>query len=166
MNAPQDPEAVVLVEDREPQPVLSIRAGARVAELAEAQGERLRELRSSMQRRGLPPAGPPFVRYHTFGEEETDLETGIPVAEAAAGDGRVAASELPGGAAIVTWHIGAHDRLGEAYGRLEAWLKEHGREAAGAGWEIYWWIDPAAEPDPAAWPPPPEWRTELIQPLA
>jgi effector-binding domain-containing protein len=162
----QDPEAVVFSEDREPQPVLSIRANVTLAELAQAQGERLSELWRSMQARGLAPIGPPFVRYHTFGETETDVEVGVPVAEGATGKGRTEAGTLPGGAAIITWHLGAHDRLGDAYGRLNAWLEEHGREAAGPAWEIYWWIDMSTEPDPSSWPAPTQWRTELVQPVA
>jgi effector-binding domain-containing protein len=161
-----DPEAVVLVEDRNPVPALSIRGNVAVAQLAEAQGERLRELWQSLQSQGLSPAGPPFVRYHTFGETETDVEVGVPVEDGAAGEGRIAACELPGGAWVTTWHLGPHDSLDEAYGRLAAWLKEHGREAAGAAWEVYWWIDPNRELDPSAWPSAAEWRTELVQPIA
>src|SRR5687767_7315616 len=131
MMEPEKPESVV-IEERTPQPVLSIRRNVRVAQLTEAQSESLRELWSSMQRRGVTPAGPPFVRYHTFVETETDLEVGIPVVEAASDEGRITPGELPGGAAVTTWHLGAHDRLGDAYGRLGAWLKEHEREAAGA----------------------------------
>ena len=87
------------------------------------------------------------------------------VGRAARHTAKVAAGQLPGGAAINTWHYGSHDRLGEAYKRLEAWLEEHDRAPAGAAWEVYWWIDPTAEPDPATWPPPDEWRAELVQPL-
>jgi effector-binding domain-containing protein len=162
----ENAEVVVLPEDRKPQPVLSIRATVRVDEIAERHGESLRELWRSTQARGVAAAGPPFVRYHTFGETETDVEVGIPVTQAVVGEGRIAAGELPGGAAISTWHIGSHDRLGEAYARLVAWLREHGRKPNGAAWEVYWWIDPGADPDPASWPPPADWRCELIQPLA
>jgi effector-binding domain-containing protein len=161
-----DSEAVVLVEDREPLPVISIRETVAIAELAGAQGERLRELWQSLQSRGLAAVGPPFVRYHTFGEAETDVEVGVPVHEGTAGEGRITAGELPGGPAITTWHLGAHDRLGDAYARLGAWLEEHEREADGGAWEVYWWIDPSEEPDPSRWPAPSEWRTELVQPLA
>jgi effector-binding domain-containing protein len=167
MNDPQqDPEAVLFVGDREPQLVLSIRANVPVAELPQAQGERLGELWHSMQARGLVPARPPFVRYHTFGETETDVEVGVPVSKGAAGDGRIEAGELPGGPAITTWHLGAHDSLGDAYDRLNAWLEEHDREAAGPAWEVYWWIDASQEPDPSSWPAPAEWRTEVVQPIA
>lgn len=166
MRPRQAPQAVVLVEDRDPLPVLSIRDNVAITHLAESQGERLRELWQSLQSRGLGPVGPPFVRYHTFGETETDVEVGVPVNDGVAGDGRIAAGELPGGAAITTWHLGAHDGLGEAYGRLAAWLKDHDREASGAAWEVYGWIDPNQKLDPATWPAPAEWRTELIQPIA
>jgi effector-binding domain-containing protein len=164
VDAGQTPEALV-VEERESQPVLSIRRTVELAHLSEAQGESLRELWGSILRRGVEPAGPPFVRYHTFGETETDLEVGIPVVEASSGEGQVAAGELPSGAAVTTWHLGSHDGLGDAYARLDAWLKEHEREADGAAWEVYTWIDPGLEPNPSAWPPPAEWRTQLIQPI-
>ena len=90
---------------------------------------------------------------------------GIPVADAGSGEGRITAAELPA-PAVSTCHIGSHDRLGEAYGRLKAWLSERDRKAAGEAWEVYWWIDPAFDPDPANWPPPAEWRCELVQPVA
>jgi effector-binding domain-containing protein len=57
-----------------------------------------------------------------------------PVSEGATGEGRIQAGVPPGGAAIATWHLGAHDILGEAYGRLAAWLEENEREAVGPSW--------------------------------
>jgi effector-binding domain-containing protein len=164
VDAEQTPEAPV-VEERDPQPVLSIRRTVELAHLTEAQGDSLRELWSSLDRRGVKPAGPPFVRYHTLGEKETDLEVGIPVVETSSSEGQVAAGELPGGAAVTTWHLGSHDGLGDAYARLDAWLKEHDREPDGAAWEVYTWIDPGLEPDPSGWPAPSAWRTQLIQPI-
>ena len=164
MDPGQTPQTLV-VEEREPQPVLSIRRTVELARLSEAQGESLRDLWGSIQRRGVEPAGPPFVRYHTFGETETDLEVGVPVVEASPGEGQVGAGELPGGPALTTWHLGSHDGLGDAYARLDAWLKGHERKADGAAWEVYTWIDPVLEPDPSAWPAPSEWRTQLVQPI-
>ena len=58
----------------------------------------------------------------------------------------------------------AHDRLAEAYGRIQDWLTAHG-EPDGAAWEVYEWIDLTREPDISAWPDPSEWRTELVQPV-
>ncbi|GAA1852222.1 GyrI-like domain-containing protein [Asanoa iriomotensis] len=153
------------VEQREPQPVLSIRQTIPVAELTQAQGASLHELWQVLQDGGITPAGAPFVRYHTFGDVETDVETGVPVAEPADGTGRVRAGELPSGRAVRTVHLGGHDRLGEAYNRIQEWLETHGT-ATGPAWEVYEWIDLAVEPDPAAWPSPADWRTQLIQPVS
>jgi hypothetical protein len=67
---------------------------------------------------------------------ETDIEVGIPVpvAEGGVGEGRVAAGELPGGTVASAWHLGAHDRLGDAYAGLQAWLQQYGHQPQGAGW--------------------------------
>lgn len=159
MAMPQNPTAnAPQVEQRDPQPLLSVRASVPVADLAAAQGEALRALWSHLQQHGGRPAGPPFVRYHTFGETETDVEVGIPVAAGAVGEGRV-------GPVVSAWHLGTHDRLGDAYANLQAWLKEHGHQPAGPGWEVYHWIDLNQEPEPAAWPDPSTWRTQLVQPI-
>jgi hypothetical protein len=114
-DAQQDPEAALFVEDREPQPVLSIRTNVAIAQLAH---------------------GPHRGRRATGRSGDNNLAPG------------------------------AHDSLGQAYDRLNAWLEEHEREAAGPAWEVYWWIDARQEPDPSSWPAPTEWRTELVQPIA
>ena len=150
----------------EPQPVVSIRATIPVADLGQHQGERLEALTAYLRRRGVQPSGPPFVRYHTFGEIETDVELGIPVVEPVPGEGRIASGELPGGPAVSTSHIGSHASLGDAYARLAAWIEAHGRERNGPSWEVYYWIDPSGDPGAAAWPDPSGWRTELVQPVA
>ncbi len=149
----------------EPQPVVSIRASVPITQLGEVMDDRLRALSRYLQQRGVQPAGPPFVRYHTFGETETDLETGIPVMEPVVGEGRIMSGVLPGGPAIATWHLGAHDTLGDAYARLGAGVKASGREPRGAAWEVYYWIDPAQYNGAANWPEPSAWRTQLVQPI-
>lgn len=148
-----------------PQPVLSIRSTVQVAALGEAMGDRLQALRDYVQHHGIQPAGPPFVRYHTFGETETDLETGVPVAVPVAGKGQIIGGELPSGPVITTWHIGSHDKLGDAYARIHAWLEEHDRVPNGAAWEVYYWIDVSQYQGTASWPDPATWRAQLVQPI-
>jgi effector-binding domain-containing protein len=155
----------VALQDLKPQPVVSIRGTVRVADLGAAMGDRLAALSSYLHQRGAQPVGPPYVRYYTFGETETDMETGIPVVEPVAGEGRIAGGMRPGGPAIATWHIGAHDRLGDAYARLHAWLADHGRAADGAAWEEYHWIDPSQTGATASVQDPARWRTQLVQPI-
>ena len=162
---PDSRDDEIAVRERAPQPVLSGRRTVQIAQLTAAQGEALNALWNHLQRHDIEPAGAPFVRFHTFGDAETDVETGIPVAEAAAGEDPVAGGELPGGRLVSSWHLGSHDRLGEAYARLEAWLQEHGHQRRGSGWEVYHWFDLKQEPDISSWPDPATWRTQLVQPI-
>ena len=155
----------IKIEQLKPQPVLSIRATIPVAELGPAMGDRLGALSSYLQQSGAQPAGPPYVRYHTFEDTETDMEIGIPVAAPVAGEGRIAAGDLPGGPAITTWHVGSHDKLGDAYGRIAAGLKEHDRVPSGPAWEVYHWIDLSPDVDPSTWGAVSSGRTQLVQPV-
>lgn len=164
MNA-ADEGNTVEVQQLAAQPTLSVRATVPLAQLAEAQGDQLQALLSYLHQCGVEAAGPPFVRYHTFGDEETDLEVGIPMATPVAGRGRVANGELAAGPAVTTWHTGGHDKLADAYTRLNSWLQEHDRKPDGSAWEVYYWIDPSRDYDPANWPEPANWRTLLVQPL-
>ena len=148
------------------QPVLCIRATIRVEQLGEVVGDRIQALWDYLEQSGAQPAGPAYVRYYTFGDTETDMETGLPVVEPVAGAGRIAAGTLPGGPAIVTEHFGPHQNLGEAYARLAAWLQAQGREPDGAIWEVYYWIDPSRNRDRASGiTDPATSHVELVQPI-
>jgi effector-binding domain-containing protein len=159
------PEGVEL-ELLDPQPVLSIRETIQVADLPSAMGEWIPALLGYLQQSGARAAGPVFVRYHTFGESETDVEIGVPLVEPGSGEGRIGVGELPGGPAISTWHLGPHDdKFRQAYARLAAWTEEYGRETDGPAREVYYWIDPRSSDSTPGQTDPSKWRTRLVQPV-
>lgn len=160
-----DPQTDVVLHQLEAQPLVSIRGTVPIAQLGAAMGERLKALTGYLRSHGVQPTGAPCVRYHSFGETEADFELGIPVERAAAGEGEIVSGLLPGGPAATTWHLGAHDRLGEAYSRIQTWLQAQSREPSGPAWEVYSWIDLASDGGPEHWPEPTRWRTQLVQPL-
>jgi hypothetical protein len=164
MAAEQNGDGVT-TQHLEPQPMVSIRATVGIAALGGTMDDGIRALAGYLRRCGARPAGPPIVRYHTMGETEADVELGIPMAHPLAGEGRITGGGLPGGPAIATWHLGAHDRLGDAYARLDAWLKARGRAPVGYPWEVYAWIDPGQYRGPASLGDPATWRTQLVQPV-
>jgi effector-binding domain-containing protein len=153
----------VELQQRDPQPMVSIRAIIPVAGLGEAVGDRIGALGEYLRHHNIAPAGPPFVRYHTFGEIETDMELGVPVPAPIAGEGRIVAGTLAGGPACASWHVGPHERLGEAYARIAHWLQAHNREADGPPLEIYYWLDLNSAPAPDNIPT--AGRTQLVQPI-
>ena len=159
-----DPQIV----ERDAQPSAAVRVQQPMAELdlAALFDTYLPLVAGRLTEVGVAPSGPPFGRYHAFGQDVADVEIGFPVAGPVAAlrplsdsaPGEVGSSELPAAAVAVIVHHGAYDTLGEAYRRLEAWVPEQGRTLGAAPWESY--VDNPAEVDPS------EIRTELCWPLA
>lgn len=139
------------------QPTAVVRGTMPVADMSTWLPAAYQEIGGYLQRCGAAPAGPPFARY-TFRDDLADVEAGFPVTRPVGGAGRVVPSSLPSGPAAVTTHHGPYERLDAAFDAVEAWLKEHGHEAAGPHWEVYY-TDPQAEPDPT------RWRTDVVRPV-
>ncbi len=105
---------------------------------------------------GCSRATRPIAQYEPIGDE-FDTAAGFPVASAVPGDGHVVPLEVPAGEMLVTEHVGPYPKLGAAYGALQAWLKENGRETDGPlSYEQY-----LSEPST----PPTELRTIVSLPL-
>ncbi|GHJ53051.1 hypothetical protein Nm8I071_23580 [Nonomuraea sp. TT08I-71] len=154
------------MEQRPEQPVLLVRTVVPVGQLMIAQGEALTALWSALQQADIAPAGSPYVRYHTFGDD-TDMEVGVPVTAPPASptNGAVSAGTLPAGPALIATHKGSHEQLKEVYEVLQAAVRRGGLTEDGAAWEEYRWIDLSQQPDPASWPTPDAWVTEVVLPV-
>jgi effector-binding domain-containing protein len=109
-----------------------------------------------LRHHNIEAAGPPFARY-TFLGDQVAVEAGFPVSTEVPGQGRVRASRLPSGPAVVAIHFGRYEDLEDAYAAARRWLTVHGRSPSGAHWEVYH-TDPSVEPDPA------RWRTDVVVP--
>lgn len=154
--------------DLTPQPAAAVRISESMADLdlAALFDLHLPNIADRLADLGAAPAGPPYGRYHEFGPERADVEIGIPTAApvsalrplAECEPGEMGSSELPGGQAAVTVHLGPYDSLSQAYERLEGWIRGQGREPGPGPWESY--ID-----DPAEVEDPSQLRTELVWPL-
>jgi AraC family transcriptional regulator len=140
------------------QPILFVRMRAARHELATAIGQGLGKAYPLALSSGAAVVGRPFTRYLSAGPGLLKIEVGMPVSEAAAGQGDVEAGSLPGGPVAVALHSGSYEQLSETYAALERWIEENGHTAAGAPWESYI-TDPTEHPDPA------DWRTEVCWPI-
>lgn len=149
-----------MIETLKAQPTLAIRMRCPTAELPRRVPQAVGEVYAAVQAARARPDGPAYTRYLAHNAEESyfEIEVGIPVTEAAVGDGNIVPSELPGGPAVLLWHEGPYDTLGQSFARLPGLVRELGRTSAGAPWESYA-VGPPTEPDPA------RWRTALYQPV-
>ena len=147
------------VIEAQPQAGLSIREKVGNAEIPAKMGEFFGQIAGYAARKGIRLAGPPFALYHSWGDAETDMEVGFPVASADPGEGRIQPMVLPGGRVVTGLHIGPYDKLVETYTAMQGWMQEQGLSPASKMWETYI-SDPAIERDPA------KWVTRLFWPVA
>ncbi len=145
----------ILLERR---PTATIRTTTTLANIGAALQEIYGAIEEYLKELGVQPAGAPFARFYSVGPQEIDVEAGFPLASEVHSRWRIRCSELPGGPAIATFHVGPYETMSAAYEALDEWAREHERETAGAPWEVYF-SDPASVPDPA------QWRTRVVQPL-
>ena len=130
-------------------------ATLRVADIGPWLASAFNEVASYLGRKGAGPAGMPFARFHPTGDDHFEVEAGFPASTPTSGEGEVEPSELPGGLAAVTVHVGPYDTMEPAYAALRTWVRAHGGEPAGDAWEVYF-SGPDADPS--------SWRTEVVQP--
>jgi effector-binding domain-containing protein len=149
-------EIDIEVKELPAQHVLTIRERATAKGLGAAMRGLYPVIAAYLEKRGVQPAGPSFGLFHSYGEE-IDFEAGFPVAESVEGEGRIRASELPGGRAAVVTHIGPYETIGPVHEALDAFVHDRS-DHGGPSREVYW-SGPADEPDSS------RWRTDVIYPL-
>jgi effector-binding domain-containing protein len=157
------------LEDRSAQHYMGIRTQAPMTELKQVIPQLLGEVFGWLDKRGVAWAGPPFARFHVIDMEGImDIEMGVPVAGALAGDGRVSPGVLPAGRYASLIYTGNENAFkgnkalldwGAKQGLVwDRWDDENG-DAFGSRYESYL-TNPADEPDEA------QWETEVAIRLA
>jgi hypothetical protein len=148
------------LEDRHQQQYAGIRTRTGMKDLPNVIPELLGDTFAWLGAHGVSPAGPPFIRYHVIDMAAMlDVEIGIPVANALAGDGRVSAGVLPAGRYATLVYTGVRNGIAANSALLDwgarqelvwdRWVTEHG-DAFGARLETFL-TDPGNEPDPTKW---------------
>jgi len=119
----------------------------------------LRELMETLAEQGIEPTGPRFTHHLRMRPEVFDFNLCVPVEREIAAAGRVQPVLLEAARVARTVYHGPYEGLPEAWGELDAWIREQGLQVRSDLWERYL-FGPEAGPDPAGW------RTELTRPLA
>lgn len=90
-------------------------------------------------------AGQMWQNVMLYRDDRPCVEVGVLVAGPFEPEGRVTASELPGGEVATATHQGDYSRLGATHDAVRAQMAVRGREPAGPRWEIYghWRDDPS-----------------------
>ena len=88
-----------------------------------------------------------------YKDQRPDVEVGVLVTAPFEAEGRVIASELPGGEVTTAIHLGDYTRLGVTHDAVREYVAAKGRERAGPCWEIYGHgrADPSAQRTEVFW---------------
>jgi effector-binding domain-containing protein len=149
------------VVERPAQPYVAIRAQVTMRSLGTVLPGLHPQVFAWLGQQGVPPAGPPFWKYNLIDMDRgLEVEVGVPVAAAQAGDDRVLAGVLPPGRYATLRFTGHPDGLMGATAALLKWADEQSltwdvrQTPDGDRWaarlEIYE-TDPAEEPDMTKW---------------
>ena len=155
---------------RPEQSYAAIRVRVSMADLAAVVPPLNQEVFAWLGERGAPPAGPPFWKYNVIDmAAKLEIEAGVPVAAAVAGDDRVVTGVLPAGRYATLTHVGHPSELVAATGALLDWAAGQGLTFDvtpgddGEQWACRlenYLTDPSQEPDMS------KWVTELAFKLA
>jgi effector-binding domain-containing protein len=118
------------------QPAISIREKVKMQDIPQAMGRMFGELMPILQK-DVQCAGPPFAFYHSWSQNDTDMDVGFPVAGNAVTKGRVKPFQLPATKAVVGMHMGPYDKIVDTYNKMMEWMKTNGYEPADYMWEEY-----------------------------
>jgi len=123
----------------EPQITAVVRRRASAQQLAQVVPQGCGEVWTYLRAARFPHPGRNLALYLDCA---INLEVGVEVDQAFAGDGRVVCSQTPGGLVATAAHFGPYDRLGEAHRAVCKWCADNGHALAGPNWEVYGhWID-------------------------
>ena len=143
------------------QPYAAIRAFVTMETIGSVVPPLNREVSAWLAGHGIQPSGAPFWKFNVIDMARgMEVEAGVAVADAPAGDGRVVASVLPAGRYATVRHVGHPETLLAATAGLLQWAELNGVrwdmsrsgeiERWGCRLEIYH-TDPRDEPDMTKW---------------
>lgn len=127
-------------------------------QIRKAMSDAIGELMAAVAAQRVKPTGPLFSRHMRMDPAVFDFEVGLPVPGPIAAAGRMVPGQLPAIVVARTVYRGPYEKLGQAWGELNDWLKAEGHRPGPGLWESYL-AGPGSISDPA------DFRTELNRPL-
>jgi len=137
----------IIIVEREPVTILSIRERVQNPEIKSKMGEMFGQLWMFMERNKIDVVGPPFSIYHDYDQASCDMECGFPTAKAEKGEGNIMLSSVPGGKCVSTTHMGPYEKITATYEIVQEFIRKKGLRPKKVMFERYL-NDPATVKDP------------------
>jgi effector-binding domain-containing protein len=148
------------LEYRDKRHYVAIRTRVTRQELGTVTPQLLGEVFAWLGKKGVSPSGPPFMRFNVIDMDASlDIELGVPVPTALAGNRRIHAGTIPAGRYAMLIYTGVSNGI-PANAALQDWGKKNGVKWQmrptnhGTRWAArveFYLTDPKQEPDPLKW---------------
>lgn len=160
MESMPAPTAAYSVVETPAVKIVTIRRKCPTAQIANVLGEIYGKIGAHLaaQNVTMDASQPPFAIYHSFTEQETELEAGFIVSAAVAPSGDIKFREVPAGRSLRGQHIGPYSQTGTTHQAMQAHAQGNSIAIAGAPWEFYV-TDPGSQPDST------KWQTDIYYPV-
>jgi effector-binding domain-containing protein len=154
-----DPTGSIEVKSISPRRYVGVRRVVKRDGLGPLYGEVIPRLSSWLSERGIAPAGPPMLVYHSVNREtgEFDVEAALFVSAPMDGEGDIGVGETAGGEALFALHVGPYSTLGDTWHAVFARAEHLKRPVTKSSWEVY--VNDPSRAEPAAL------RTEIYVPI-
>lgn len=110
----------------------------------------LQKINAMLQKESIAATDMPFCIYHSVGENEMQIECGIPVGGMFEPKEGVSCQTRKAGKYALAYHIGSYELLETTHSAIQNWIKEHQLNVNGAPMEIYL-TDTSSQTDPNKW---------------
>ena len=140
------------------QPIALVHLKIPRSDAMKVMGPSLMEVKKAVAKQNVAQAGPWFTHHLRMEPGTFDFEICVPVASSIQPDGRVQPGEWPAMTVARTVHRGPFEKLGQAWGEFDAWLKSNNHATAEDLYEVYL-VGPESGPDSS------NYQTQLNRPI-
>jgi len=142
----------------EPHQAIAIRDHSTASGLGKKYEEIYGELSAIVKKQGLKFKEHPFGLYHSFSQEDVDMEGGFVVDGDPKSEGRMHVMQTYSGKALRADYYGPYTEIQKGWDAAIEYAKENNLETMWPCFEIYV-TDPSFEPDSS------KWHTEIYLPI-
>ncbi len=143
-------EIKIELKNVEPRPIASIFEKVKARQIPRLFPKLIMEVIGFLENNKIKPFGAPLAIFYNWDKGKGEMEVGMPIAEPIIPEGRISASEIPGGKVVYVLYIGNLRKIKTIYDKMQGWIKDNNYSYSNIWWEVYL-TDPRVEPDQNKW---------------
>ena len=149
---------MVTIEQVESTPLLGIKMKSTTEDISSNMAMIFTKLAAYIGNNHIVPVGPPVSIWHSWSQEESEMEVGFPISQENSGNDEIKTRNTYEGKIATLMHKGSYEKTPQSWGILMQAIQKMELEQNGAPYEVYL-TSPDIEPDTS------KWKTKLCVPV-